>query len=249
MSEPDSGTRLDEVLGVLETRAHRDLDLAVDAEDEVVALEVPAGRGYREETDWCPVRVVDEAGHGVQAGLDGAVFRSPPGRVQRRLAGRRPRPVPVGGAAAALPAGLRPPRRGPPRPGAVGVGASVDSVDERVPLTGALLIGLLCVVSGLAVAVVGRRAADGRLGRNALAGIRIRSTLRSDAAWLAGHAAARPASDAAGAVFAVTGLAATVTRSAPWFAGVVLAGTLGAVALLLVGVRQAVVAADRADDA
>ena len=107
-----------------------------------------------------------------------------------------------------------------------------------MPLTGALLLGLLWVVSGLAVAVVGRRAADGRLGRNALAGIRIRSTLRSDAAWRAGHAAARPASDAAGAVFVVTGLAATVVRPAPWFAGVVLAGTLGAVAVLLVGVRQ-----------
>ena len=117
-----------------------------------------------------------------------------------------------------------------------------------MPLTAALLVGLLCVVSGIAVAVIDRRAADGRLGRNALAGIRIRSTLRSDAAWRAGHAAARRASDAAGAVFVVTGLAATVVRPAPWFAGVVLAGTLGAVAVLLVGVRQAVVAADRADD-
>jgi hypothetical protein len=129
------------------------------------------------------------------------------------------------------------------------VTATVQVVDEQVPVAARLLLGLLCVVSGIAVALVNRRAADGRLRRNAVAGIRIRSTLRSDAAWRAGHAAARPASDAAGAVFAVTGLAATVVRPAPWFAGLVLAGTLGAVAVLLVGVRQAVGAADRADDA
>jgi hypothetical protein len=41
------------------------------------------------------------------------------------------------------------------------------------------------------VAAIDRRAADGRLGRNAVAGIRTRATLRSDAAWRAGHAAAR----------------------------------------------------------
>jgi lincosamide nucleotidyltransferase A/C/D/E len=118
MSDLDGGTRLEEVLDVLadlgragcrcwvgggwgvdalvgrQTRAHRDLDLALDAQGEAAALEVLARRGYRVETDWRPVRVelvspvgrvdlhpvvFDGTGHGLQAGLDGAVFRYPPG--------------------------------------------------------------------------------------------------------------------------------------------------------------------------
>lgn len=76
-----------------QTRAHRDLDLAVDAEDEGRAVVAMARRGYRVETDWRPVRVelvavtgwvdlhpvvFDDAGHGVQQGLDGEVFHYPP---------------------------------------------------------------------------------------------------------------------------------------------------------------------------
>ena len=120
------------------------------------------------------------------------------------------------------------------------------SVDEQVPVVASLLVGLLVVATGVAVAGVNRRAADGRLRRNAVAGIRVRATLRSDAAWQAGHAAARGTSDAAAAVFVLTGLAATVLRSAPWFAGVVLVGTCAGLAVLLVGVRKAVAAADGA---
>ena len=54
-------------------------------------------------------------------------------------------------------------------------------------------------------------------------------------------------SDAAGAVFAVTGAVSTVVRRAPWFAGTVLAGTLAATALLLVAAWRAVAAAAGAD--
>ena len=114
-------------------------------------------------------------------------------------------------------------------------------------MAASLLVGLLVVATGVAVALVNRRAADGRLRRNAVAGIRVRATLRSDAAWQSGHAAARGTSDAAAAVFVLTGLAATVLRSAPWFAGVVLVGTCAGLVVLLVGVRQAVRAADLTD--
>lgn len=125
-----------------------------------------------------------------------------------------------------------------------GYGAGVE---EQVPVAAALLIGLLVVATGATVSVVNRRAADGRLGRNSVAGIRIRATMRSDAAWRAGHAAARRSSDAAAAVFVSTGVTAMFVWAAPWFAGVVLAGTtLGAV-VLLAGVRRAVAAADGAD--
>lgn len=77
-----------------QTRAHRDLDLAVDAADLTSALEVLGRRGYRVETDWRPVRlelervdvgwvdlhpvVFDDGGHGRQAGFDGDHFDYPP---------------------------------------------------------------------------------------------------------------------------------------------------------------------------
>jgi hypothetical protein len=43
--------RADALVG-RQTRLHRDLDLAVDASKETVALHVLARRGYRLETDW-----------------------------------------------------------------------------------------------------------------------------------------------------------------------------------------------------
>ncbi len=77
------------------TRRHRDLDLALAAQDEDAALRALAGLGYVVETDWRPVRielrapherwvdlhpvVFDAAGHGRQEGLDGAWFAYPAG--------------------------------------------------------------------------------------------------------------------------------------------------------------------------
>lgn len=76
-----------------QTRPHRDLDLAVDAEQLHGAVEVLGGLGYRTETDWLPVRlelaapgrrwvdlhpvVFDAHGDGLQPGLDGASFAYP----------------------------------------------------------------------------------------------------------------------------------------------------------------------------
>lgn len=78
-----------------QTRAHRDLDLAVGAADEGTVLRVLDRRGYVVETDWRPVRVelvapgrgwvdlhpvaFDADGHGRQAGHDGTHFDYPPG--------------------------------------------------------------------------------------------------------------------------------------------------------------------------
>ncbi|MBP2418879.1 lincosamide nucleotidyltransferase A/C/D/E [Microlunatus capsulatus] len=75
------------------TRAHRDLDLAVDAQGLGPAVTALAALGYRPETDWLPVRlelaapgarwvdlhpvVLDAAGDGVQAGPDGTTFAYP----------------------------------------------------------------------------------------------------------------------------------------------------------------------------
>ena len=76
-----------------ETRAHRDLDLAIDARHEKLALVKLHELGYVIETDWRPVRVevgaaderwvdlhpvvFDETGAGRQAGLDGTSFDYP----------------------------------------------------------------------------------------------------------------------------------------------------------------------------
>lgn len=86
------GWGIDALVG-RQTRAHRDLDLAVEATDEETALRVLDHRGYGVETDWRPVRVelvapgrgwvdlhpvvFDAAGHGRQAGLDGSHFDYP----------------------------------------------------------------------------------------------------------------------------------------------------------------------------
>jgi lincosamide nucleotidyltransferase A/C/D/E len=78
-----------------QTRAHRDLDLAVDLRDAQGAIDTLARRGYIIDTDWRPVRVelihpglgwvdlhpvaFDESGHGRQADVDGGWFDYPPG--------------------------------------------------------------------------------------------------------------------------------------------------------------------------
>ncbi|GGO21074.1 nucleotidyltransferase domain-containing protein [Micromonospora parathelypteridis] len=86
------GWGVDALVGI-QTRTHRDLDLAIASEHEAAALRALGRLGYIIETDWRPVRVevvaeergrvdlhplkFDKAGHGHQAGLDGGSFRWP----------------------------------------------------------------------------------------------------------------------------------------------------------------------------
>jgi lincosamide nucleotidyltransferase A/C/D/E len=91
-----------------QTRPHRDLDLAVDANDESCAIGVLRRAGYQIETDWRPVRVelvapgrgwVDlhpvvfgSDGHGRQADIGEGHFDYPPdGFTEGMIAGRRVR--------------------------------------------------------------------------------------------------------------------------------------------------------------
>jgi lincosamide nucleotidyltransferase A/C/D/E len=76
-----------------QTRSHRDLDLAVDADDEVAAIEALGLLSFEVETDWRPVRVelvaeasrwvdlhpvvFDADGNGRQADVDGGHFEYP----------------------------------------------------------------------------------------------------------------------------------------------------------------------------
>jgi lincosamide nucleotidyltransferase A/C/D/E len=82
------------ILAGAQTRAHRDLDLAVDLDDMGDCISALADLGYTMETDWLPVRAelsaggerwVDlhpltfgVAGRGRQEGLDGTHFDYPP---------------------------------------------------------------------------------------------------------------------------------------------------------------------------
>jgi hypothetical protein len=119
-------------------------------------------------------------------------------------------------------------------------------MDEDVPLLAALGLALLQCVVGVTVSVSTRRAADGRLGRNPLVGIRTASTMRSDAAWRVGHGAAVPLADLGGLAFALSGLLALVLRRTA-FPAALLGGTLVGTVLLLLAARRAVRAAAAAD--
>ena len=90
-----------------QTRPHRDLDLAIDADDWDLSVDIVTGLGYVVETDWWPVRVelvapqgwvdlhpvrFDSSGNGLQAGLDGTTFEYPREHLTVGLLDGRPVP-------------------------------------------------------------------------------------------------------------------------------------------------------------
>ena len=100
------GWGVDALLG-RQTRSHRDLDLAVDAEHEALAVELLGGLGYQVETDWRPVRVelasqdgwvdlhpvvFDQTGVGRQADVNGGQFHYPREAFTVGVLGDRPVP-------------------------------------------------------------------------------------------------------------------------------------------------------------
>ena len=98
-------------------------------------------------------------------------------------------------------------------------------------------------LSGVVVITVGRMSAAGLLPRNMLAGIRIPSTLRSDDAWRAGHAAAATALTVAGlgpiAAAAVVGVREPDEESEKLISRIGTAWLLGFVVLATVQARNA----------
>ena len=74
-----------------------------------------------------------------------------------------------------------------------------------MPLVGAIGLALLFIVAGALVAGLSRKLASGTVGRNATMGLRLTSTLRSEAAWHAGQKAFAPFGIAAGVGCAALG--------------------------------------------
>lgn len=98
--------------------------------------------------------------------------------------------------------------------------------------------GVLAVVmigSGIPMLWMARAAASGRLGRNAIAGIRTRATLASDAAWLAAHQRAEGLMRAAAWCTIAAGLAPLVPMPMPVVIAAVMLGAAGLLVLAMLG--------------
>jgi uncharacterized membrane protein len=120
-------------------------------------------------------------------------------------------------------------------------------VDEQVPVAAVLVGAGVMIGSALLLHVLAKRAADGRLRRNGLIGIRIPSTLSSDTAWRAGHRAAQRPTDIGAAGIGLAGVLAVLLQGSK--AGFVASVLLGAGWLLvwvLIGAKKAAAAAEAA---
>ncbi len=81
---------------------------------------------------------------------------------------------------------------------------------NETPIGFALGLGGLLIIAGIALWVVAQRTATGVLGRSQFVGIRTRSTMASDQAWLAAHQAAQRALQVAAVELGLTGAMAAV---------------------------------------
>lgn len=91
--------------------------------------------------------------------------------------------------------------------------------------------------SGILLVWMAHAAASGRLKRNAIAGIRIPSTMASDEAWLAAHVRAKRPTALAGYVSIASGLVALLPVPVEVAGAAVLAGCGAMLVLVLYGAR------------
>lgn len=120
----------------------------------------------------------------------------------------------------------------------------MDSAVASISLAGGLIV--IAVVCGAMSAMI----ASGALTRNGLVGIRTRATRRSDAAWSAGHEAARPAVRVTTVVSAAAALATVLVgiglSGSPSADDATLVVGLSGYAVVLAVLGYACVQADRA---
>lgn len=96
-------------------------------------------------------------------------------------------------------------------------------------LTVRIVLGAVMGLAGLLLLWVASAGADGRLRRNAFVGIRTRSTLTSDEAWLAAHRRAESPTRLAG----VAALLAAAMALVPGPEDLLFASVVGAAAVIL----------------
>jgi len=93
------------------------------------------------------------------------------------------------------------------------------------------------LVAGLVIMWMGNRMTERRFGRNKWAGIRTPSTMKSDEAWHAAHEVGGPWMNRGGLLGALGGLtgllAAALGASESWVFGLIMAGTVPMVVMLL----------------
>jgi hypothetical protein len=100
---------------------------------------------------------------------------------------------------------------------------------------GLTVVGVLMMVAGVALAVVGALGWRRRLPRNRVAGVRTPATLRDDETFAVGNQVSAPLTVTAGVVALVAGAAALLAPSSPAGWLLVGLGTVGMLALALVG--------------
>jgi hypothetical protein len=110
-----------------------------------------------------------------------------------------------------------------------------------------LISAIVLMLAGILIVVVGERAAGGRLGINSLMGIRTGALMASEAAWTAGHKAARIPMDLAGLVLFLAGAVALALRlGEPATGTIVLTAAVASLVLIVIGAIVATPAANRA---
>ncbi|ANP74670.1 SdpI family protein [Cryobacterium arcticum] len=110
-----------------------------------------------------------------------------------------------------------------------------------------LISAIVLMFSGILVVVISERAASGRLGINSLAGIRTSALMASEAAWTAGHRAARIPLGLAGVVlFLAGGVALAFRLGEPATGAIVLSAAVASVVLIVIAAVVATPAANRA---
>lgn len=127
----------------------------------------------------------------------------------------------------------RPYSRWDPCSGSCRYRAGVLAADS-VPFALALFLGVVMIGTGVLIAVVNTRAADGRIGVNTAAGIRTKQTMAGEAAWRAAHVAAKPWNQFAAIIAVVTGFAViALSSSAAALYGVLFTGLALSVAVVV----------------
>jgi hypothetical protein len=99
-----------------------------------------------------------------------------------------------------------------------------------------VLPGALFLPIGAALLWVGHLAQHGRLRRNRLVGVRTRTTMASEEAWIAAHRASAWSMTASGAVLLAAGTFVLVLRPSETVTGMIIgAGALGMLAFVVMG--------------